>query len=104
VAAEAITKVHEGGGNFDETSLSLYGKLLEESFVMRELRAFRNAYKALDEPRLYNDYAKFINAFLKRYFDVDGTPRKLFSTFKETKGNVTMLDMMRDMVRMVTNL
>ena len=104
VAAEAITKVHEGGGNFDETSLSLYGKLLEESFVMRELRAFRNAYKALDEPRLYNDYAKFINAFLKRYFDVDGAPRKLFSTFKETKGNITMLDMMRDMVRMVTNL
>ncbi len=104
VAADAIIKIHEEGGKYDGSSLSLYGNMLEESFVMKELRAFRNAHRALDEPRLYNDYAKFINAFLKRYFDVDGTPRKIFSTFKETKGNLTILDMMRDMTKVVTNL
>lgn len=49
LAAEAVTKAHELG-KYDEEALSVYGKLLEESFVLRELKTFRNAHKVLIEP------------------------------------------------------
>jgi len=103
VAAEAITKAHDVG-KYDAETLSIYGKLLEESFVLRELRAFRNAHKVLIEPRLYSDYVRLINKVLARYFDVDGTPRRLGSTLLEAKGNVTLMDLARDAIRVVMNL
>ncbi len=76
LAAEAVTKAHELG-KYDEEALSVYGKLLEESFVLRELKTFRNAHKVLIEPRLYSNYVRMINNLLRRYFEVDGMPRKL---------------------------
>lgn len=103
VAAEAITKAHDVG-KYDAETLSIYGKLLEESFVLRELRAFRNAHKVLIEPRLYSDYVRLINNALARYFDVDGTPRRLGSTLLEAKGNVTLMDLARDAIKVVMNL
>lgn len=103
LAAEAITKAHNLG-KYDEEALSVYGKLLEESFVLRELRTFRNAHKVLIEPRLYSDYVRMINNLLRRYFEVDGMPRKLGSTLLESKGNLTLIDLARDAIRLVMNL
>ncbi|MGC8543518.1 MAG: FAD-dependent oxidoreductase, partial [Vulcanisaeta sp.] len=103
LAAEAVVKAHDSG-KYDKESLSIYGKLLEESFVLRELKTFRNAHKVLIEPRLYSDYVRMINTMLKRYFEVDGTPRKLGSTLLETKGNLTLLDLAKDAIRVVMNL
>lgn len=103
LAAEAVTKAHDLG-KYDEESLSIYGKLLEGSFVLRELRTFRNAHKVLIDPRLYNDYVRMINNLLRRYFEVDGTPRKLGSTFLESKGKLTLIDLAKDAIRLVMNL
>ena len=103
LAAEAVTKAHDLG-KYDEESLSIYGKLLEDSFVLRELRTFRNAHKVLIDPRLYNDYVRLINNLLRRYFDVDGTPRRLGTTLLESKGGLTLIDLARDAIRLVMNL
>jgi len=45
-----------------------------------------------------------INKVLARYFDIDGTPRRLGSTLLEAKGNVTLMDLARDAIRVVMNL
>lgn len=103
LAAEAVVKAHELG-KYDEESLSAYGKLLEESFVLKELRTFKNAHRVLMEPRLYNDYVKMINNLLRRYFDVDGTPRRLGSTILESRGRLTLIDLAKDAIRLVMNL
>ncbi|MGC8607937.1 MAG: FAD-dependent oxidoreductase [Vulcanisaeta sp.] len=103
LAAEAITKAHELG-KYDEDALSVYGKLLEESFVLKELKTFRNAHKVLIEPSLYNDYVKMLNNILRRYFEVDGTPKRLGATFLEGKGKLTLIDLAKDAVKLVMNL
>ncbi|WP_069807197.1 FAD-dependent oxidoreductase [Vulcanisaeta thermophila] len=103
LAAEAIAKAHDAG-KYDEESLSIYERLLSESFVLRELRTFRNAHKVLINPRLYNEYVRLINAFMRRYFDVDGTPRRVMGTLMEVKGKVTLMDLARDALTTVMNL
>lgn len=103
LAAEAVVKAHDYG-KYDAEALSIYTKLLEDSFVLKELSAFKNAHKVLMEPKLYNDYVKLMNRALGRYFDVDGTPRRLASTILEAKGNVTLLDLAKDAIRVVMNL
>lgn len=103
LAAEAVTKAHDLG-KYDEDALSVYGKLLEDSFVLRELKTFRNAHKVLIEPRLYSDYVMMINNLLRRYFEVDGVPRRLGSTFLESKGKLTLIDLAKDAIRLVMNL
>ncbi len=103
LAAEAITKAHDLG-KYDEEALSVYGKLLEDSFIFKELKTFRNAHKVLIEPSLYSDYVRMINNLLKRYFEVDGTPKKLGSTFLDSKGKLTLIDLAKDAIRLVMNL
>ncbi len=104
MAAEAIVKAHDLG-KYDEEALSVYGKLLEDSFVLKELKTFRNAHKVLIEPSLYSDYVRMINNLLKRYFEVDGTPKKIGSTFLGgSKGKLSLIDLAKDAVRLVMNL
>ncbi|BDR93373.1 FAD-dependent oxidoreductase [Vulcanisaeta souniana] len=103
LAAEAIVKAHDLG-KYDEEALSVYGKLLEDSFVLKELKTFRNAHKVLIEPSLYSDYVRMINNLLKRYFEVDGTPKKIGSTFLGSKGKLSLIDLAKDAVRLVMNL
>ncbi|WP_291998940.1 FAD-dependent oxidoreductase [Caldivirga sp.] len=103
LAAEAIIKAHDQG-KYDEEALSIYHQLLNESFILREFNAFKNAHKALNNPRLYSDYVMLANAFMSRYFDVDGTPRRIWDTFMKTKGKLTLVDLTRDALSLVMNL
>lgn len=103
LAAEAITKAHNEG-KYDEEALSVYWRLLNESFILRELQTFKNAHKVLNNPRLYNDYVVILNKFMSRYFDVDGTPRRLWDTFMSSKDKLTLLDLTRDALSLVMNL
>ncbi len=103
LAAEAVVKAHDEG-RYDEEALSVYWRLLNESFILREFRAFRNAHKVLNNPRLYSDYVMLMNSFMARYFDVDGTPRRIWDTFMSSKGKLTLTDMARDVLSLVMNL
>ncbi|MGC9136765.1 FAD-dependent oxidoreductase [Caldivirga sp.] len=103
LAADAVVKAHDQG-KYDEEALSIYHQLLNESFILREFNAFKNAHKALNNPRLYSDYVMLANAFMSRYFDVDGTPRRIWDTFMKTKGKLTLVDLTRDALSLVMNL
>jgi electron transfer flavoprotein-quinone oxidoreductase len=103
LAAEAVVKAHDEG-RYDEETLSVYWRLLNESFILKEFRTFRNAHKVLNNPRLYSDYVMLVNSFMARYFDVDGTPRRIWDTFMSSKGKLTLTDMVRDALSLVRNL
>ena len=74
-AAEAVKRAKERG-DFSRESLKCYQKLLEESFVLKDLRTFRNAPDFLSSPRLYETYPEIICRVAEKMYTVNGAPRK----------------------------
>ncbi len=70
-------------GDFSKAGLGAYEKLLRESFVMRDLEAFRKAPELLENRRMFGAYPEFATSLASELFTVDGTPplhlfRKVF--------------------------
>jgi electron transfer flavoprotein-quinone oxidoreductase len=65
--------------DFSRKGLSLYKKLMDDSYVMKDLKQYRNAPKMLHNNRIYQQYPEFVCSFMESLYKIDGTP----------KGNVT---------------
>jgi electron transfer flavoprotein-quinone oxidoreductase len=72
-AAEAV-KAAKASGDFSRAALCSYQTLLKESFVMRDLEAYRKAPKFTETRQLYEAYPAFVTSCASRLFTVDGTP------------------------------
>ena len=72
LAAEAVLVAHEIG-EFTERVLSCYRTLLEESFVMKDLRAYRKFPAFLEStPRMFDEYPHLAADMMRELFVVDG--------------------------------
>ncbi len=71
LAAEAVLKAREKG-SYDEESLSVYSELLEESFVMKDLKHYAAAPKLMEMHQLYNEIPELTEDLLTALFKVDG--------------------------------
>jgi electron transfer flavoprotein-quinone oxidoreductase len=95
VAGEAVIAAHETG-DFSRKSLSVYKKLLEESFVIKDLKLFRNAPHMLHNNRIYKEYPELMCSFMENIYSIEGAPKesltKLFlKSAREKVGFGTML-------------
>ena len=80
IAAEAI-KVAKNRGDFSSASLSDYERMLKNSFVLRDLHTFRNVWRILNNPRLFEKYPSAISALLEDLMWIGSdSKRKLSST------------------------
>jgi electron transfer flavoprotein-quinone oxidoreductase len=71
LAAETV--IHAKKRNdFSEASLSRYRVLLENSFIMRDLRRYRNMPGLMDTPQIYNEIPAMAGEILGGLFRVDG--------------------------------
>ncbi len=83
-------------GDFSERMLSRYQEKLEESFVLKDLKHYRNLPELLEEKRyLLTDYPQFIIDAMVELYTVDGTPkpekfRKLKEELKSRFGYVNL--------------
>ena len=71
-------------GVFDKKILSEYRKNLEKTFVLKDLRTYRNLMDVMHDKRtIFMDvYFRKINAFFEMFTSVNGIPkRKLYRTF-----------------------
>ena len=104
LAAETIKKAHDEG-KYPEETLSHYETLLKQSFIINELEAFKRAPIFLSNLRLYETYPKLICEFLREIYTVDGTPKRLYDTFKRvSKGKVSLVTLIRDIVSALRSL
>jgi len=55
--------------------LSSYKKKLDESFVIKDMMAFRNAPGMMHIDRLFETYPELFCSILEKIYRVDGTPR-----------------------------
>jgi len=97
IAADTILKAHEEGDN-SKIALSKYLDALKESFVFRELEAFKKAPKFLSNKRIYNDYPELLNSFFRELLTVDGNPRRIYSTLRKVmkKRKLSLFRVMMD--------
>lgn len=75
-AAEAIT-IASKKKDFSEHGLSLYKKLLEDSFIMKDLEKYKDAAHLLEnDPTYFKHYLPALNKSMSEFFTVDGVSKK----------------------------
>jgi electron transfer flavoprotein-quinone oxidoreductase len=99
-AADTVIRAKQKG-DFSTNSLAYYRKLLENSYVLKDLRTFKKAPHFLENTRIYTTYPELVCNFVEKIFTSDGKPRKrAWQLLKETmKGKVSLWQMARDLMR-----
>ncbi|KZL92944.1 FAD-dependent oxidoreductase [Clostridium magnum] len=75
-AAETIIHAKKLG-KFNEQTLSRYQELLKESYVMKDLKKYKNASTTMEEnPQFFNHYIPAANKVMSEMFTVDGVSKR----------------------------
>lgn len=96
-AAQTIIKAREKG-DFSRQTFAAYQELLEQNFVLRDLKTFRRAPDFLENPRLYGLYPELACGLAEKIFTNDGRPRQnTYRLVKETlRGKTSLWQLVRD--------
>jgi electron transfer flavoprotein-quinone oxidoreductase len=85
LAARAFMQAREKK-DFSASSLSVYEKLLAESFVRQDLKTFEGAPRLLDNPRLFDHYPRLVGDILRDLFFIGEGPKQKY--FAAVRGKV----------------
>jgi electron transfer flavoprotein-quinone oxidoreductase len=99
-AAQAL-KMAKQKGDFSKKGLAGYKTLLEESFVLKDLKTFRHAPSFQANPRLYDLYPSLVCGISRRLFKVTGHPRKKILSLvrAEMKGKISPWRLAKDIMQ-----
>jgi electron transfer flavoprotein-quinone oxidoreductase len=97
VAGEAVIAAHQAG-DFSKQSLTGYKKLLEESFVIKDLKQFRKAPHMLHNNRIYQEYPELMCSFMENIYKIEGLPKENItrSFLKSAKEKVGLGNLLAD--------
>ena len=76
IAAEAVFQVKSRRELPTAENLSLYKKMLDDTFVMKDLKKYRNLPKALHNKHLFTTYPQLLSQAMQTWFRVDGIDKK----------------------------
>jgi electron transfer flavoprotein-quinone oxidoreductase len=83
LAGRTIKKAKEKN-DFSASSLSNYEKLLNESFIIKEMNTFKNSLPILENKRLFSKYPQAISDLFEKVMWVDEHPKEsLYKTICE---------------------
>lgn len=98
-AAQAIVKAKEVN-DYSATALNHYQKMLQDSFVLKDLSTFKRLPEYLvTNPQMFNKYPQMVCGLMHNVFQVNGEPAKhLIPTLKESlkANNISVLSLIRD--------
>lgn len=102
-AAQAVLKAKETG-NFGNESLSIYQQYLEESFVLKDFKSFREAPAVLSNPRFIQHYPELLGDLLAEIYRVPTGPKdRLYPTIRKVFTLAEMWSQFKDL-REVTRI
>jgi electron transfer flavoprotein-quinone oxidoreductase len=82
-AAQAVMKAKQSG-NFDALTLSIYRRLLEDSFVLTDLKNFQETPAVIGNPRFFSHYPELIGAIMRDVYSVPAGPKdRLYPTIRK---------------------
>ena len=74
IAGKAALAAH-AEGDFSKRGLSVYKKLLEDSYVIKDLKLFRKAPHMLHNNRIYREYPEMMCNFMENIYKIEGAPK-----------------------------
>jgi electron transfer flavoprotein-quinone oxidoreductase len=85
-------------GDYSARSLSLYKKKLANSFIIRDMKTFKNAAGMMRLERLFRTYPQVLAAIMEKLYRTDGAPRSklLRLARKEALKEVGLTDLIAD--------
>jgi len=97
LAAETAIKALEAG-DYSARTLSLYKKKLDASFVIKDMKTFKNAAAMMRLERLFQTYPQVLAAIMEKLYRADGVPRSklLRLARKEALREVGLTDLLAD--------
>jgi len=82
-AAQTVLTARETG-NFSAETLSLYKRLLEESFVLKDFKNFQETPAVVGNPRFINHYPEMIGDLMREIYAVPAGPKnRLYPTIRK---------------------
>ena len=82
-AAQTVLKARETE-NFSTETLSLYKRLLEESFVLKDFKNFQETPAVVGNPRFINHYPEMIGDLMREIYAVPAGPKnRLYPTIRK---------------------
>lgn len=72
-AAKAVLVAKEKA-DFSQSTLAQYESLLNESFIMKDLKLYKNLPGFLETPRIFNQYPQMVAGIMADMFTVRGAP------------------------------
>jgi len=82
-AAQAVIQAKEKH-DFTKAGLSIYDKLLNDSFVLKDFKNFKESLDVLEYPRLFKHYPELAGNIMKDLYEVPAGPKtRLYPTLKK---------------------
>lgn len=82
-AAQAVIQAKEKN-DFTKAGLSIYEKLLNDSFVLKDFRNFKESLEVLEYPKLFKHYPELAGNIMKDLYEVPAGPKpRLYPTIKK---------------------
>lgn len=100
LAAETAIQAIEAK-DYSARMLSLYKKKLDDSFIIKDMRTFKNAVDMMHLERLFQSYPQILANILEKIYRVDGTPRSklLRLARKEALAKLGLKDLISDGIK-----
>jgi electron transfer flavoprotein-quinone oxidoreductase len=78
LAAETIVKLHKGREDFSKKNLAAYKKALDESYVMKDLKKYKDIPNFIhgNSQTLFGLYPRLLGQAAQSWFRVDGTDKR----------------------------
>jgi len=99
LAAKTVIEAHEES-DFSRKTLKRYKQRLDLSWVMKDLKGFKNAPKMLHIDRIYNEYPELVCSMMEHIYRIDGTPKVSIPKLimREVKERVGMKNAFSDLL------
>jgi len=96
-AARAVLKAKEAG-NFYTGTLNVYRKLLEESFVLQDLKNFQESPAVVGNPRYFTHYPELIGNLMRDIYTIPAGPKeRLYPTLRKHIGLAELWSIFKDL-------
>jgi electron transfer flavoprotein-quinone oxidoreductase len=99
LAGRTVVEAHEQN-DFSVKTLKRYKERLDISWVMQDLKGFRNAPKMLHIDRIYNEYPELVCSMMEHIYRIDGTPKTSIPKLimREVKEKVGFMNAISDVL------
>jgi electron transfer flavoprotein-quinone oxidoreductase len=105
LAANTVLEAKKAG-DFTKRALRRYEKMLQNSYVLRNFKTFKNVPSLLTSPRLHTEYPWLINSLFRDLYESRTTPRaRLMKTvLYKVLSSISLPHMMKDLLQAVRAL